>query len=71
MAHFGGPCHTVEQLGLASHGEVFFIPPGREARTDFFKALNNEILKDLSHVSPERLDVPLKLVLKGINQKVS
>lgn len=67
---FGGPVHTVEQLRLASHSEAFFLPVGSDARTTFFRTLNDNLLElcGLETGHPGQL---FKVVLKGFNQKVS
>lgn len=66
---FGGQNHTVEQLRLASHGEVFCLPWAEADRTTFFKTLNKEVLTAFGW-STASLPQPLMVVFKGINQKV-
>ena len=67
---FGGPVQTYEQLRLASHQEVFYLPSDPEARDRFFRVLNSELKVSFDFPSDGEVD-PLMLVLKGFNQKVS
>lgn len=66
---FGGPVQTYEQLRLASHQEVFYLPSTAQARELFFGALNTELKVSFRFPTDRQVD-PLMLVLKGFNQKV-
>ncbi|CBJ33768.1 hypothetical protein Esi_0596_0002 [Ectocarpus siliculosus] len=67
-AVFVGPTHTTQQLRLASHKEVIYLPPEADARTSFFKKLNRELVRGFGlEFRPDAQ--PFMIVLKAFNQK--